>query len=93
MQAASKQAAMPKTIHRNEYAVLLRLIREGRLRANLTQAQCSKALSRSQSFMSDVERGVRRLDIVQLRDLCRVLKSDLPSLIRKFERELRLRGR
>ena len=84
---------MPKTIHRNEYAVLLRLIRDGRLRADLTQTQCSKALGRSQSFISDVERGVRRLDIVQLRDLCRVLKSDLPIFIRRFERELRKRGR
>ena len=84
---------MPKTIHRNEYAVLLRLIRDGRRRADLTQTQCSKALGRSQSFISDVERGVRRLDIVQLRDLCLVLKPDLPTFIRRFERELRPRGR
>lgn len=79
---------MPKTIHRHEYAVLLRLIREQRRRGGLTQAECSAALDRPQSFMSDVERGARRLDIVQLRDLCRVLKTDLPAFVRAFERAL-----
>lgn len=79
---------MPKTIHRQEYAVLLRLLRERREKAGLTQAQCSAALGRSQSFMSDVEHGTRRLDVVQLRDLCRLFKTDLPTFVRAFERAL-----
>lgn len=79
---------MPKTIHRREYAVLLRLIKEQRQRGGLTQTQCSAALDRPQSFMSDVERGARRLDVVQLRDLCRVLGTDLPTFVRAFERAL-----
>lgn len=77
--AASQRAAMPKTIHRHKYKVLLRLIRERRERAGMTQPQCSKALGRAQSFISDIERGVRRLDVVRLRDLCRILKTDLPT--------------
>jgi transcriptional regulator with XRE-family HTH domain len=79
---------MPKTIHRNEYRVLLRMIKGRRLRAGLTQAECSAALGRSQSFISDVERGVRRLDVVQLRDLCGILKTDLRRFVADFEREL-----
>jgi hypothetical protein len=51
----------------------------------MTQVACSKALGRSQSFVSDVERGVRRLDVIQLRDLCRVLKQDLVTFVRQFE--------
>lgn len=81
---------MSKTIHRTEYAVLLRLIREHRKRAGLTQAQCSDALGRPQSFMSDVERGARRLDVVQLRDLCRIFKTDLLAFVKAFERALKL---
>lgn len=38
--------------------------------------------------MSDVERGVRRLDIVQLRDLCLVLKTDLSNFSKKYEQTL-----
>ncbi|WP_095152346.1 helix-turn-helix domain-containing protein [Pseudomonas sp. Irchel s3b5] len=79
---------MPKTIYRREHAVLLALLKKYRNAAGLTQAQCSKALERPQSFMSDVESGTRRLDIVQLRDLCEVLGIGLQDLIEEFERSL-----
>lgn len=51
----------------------------------MTQVECSKALDRPQSFMSDVESGTRRLDIVQLRDLCKVLGVSLPELVQELE--------
>ncbi|WP_397454693.1 multiprotein-bridging factor 1 family protein [Pseudomonas lurida] len=79
---------MPKTIYRHEHAVLLSLLKKYRNEAGLTQAQCSEALKRPQSFMSDVESGTRRLDIVQLRDLCKVLGIKLPQLTAEFERLL-----
>ncbi|MFJ2320013.1 helix-turn-helix domain-containing protein [Pseudomonas sp. NPDC087817] len=79
---------MPKTIYRREHAVLLSLLKKYRKAAGLTQVQCSKALNRPQSFMSDVEGGTRRLDIVQLRDLCEVLGLSLPELITEFEKSL-----
>ena len=79
---------MPKTIYRPEHAVLLSLLKKHRKAAGLTQVQCSKALERPQSFMSDVESGTRRLDIVQLRDLCNVLGIGLAELVLEFEESL-----
>ena len=79
---------MPKTIYRPEHTVLLSLLKKHRKAAGLTQVQCSKALERPQSFMSDVESGTRRLDIVQLRDLCKVLGIGLQDLIAEFEKSL-----
>jgi len=79
---------MSKTIYRRENAVLLSLIKKHRRESGLTQADCSKALGRPQSFMSDVETGSRRLDVVQLRDLCKVLGIDLQELISEFETSL-----
>ena len=76
---------MAKTIYRHEHAVLLSLQKKHRNEAGLTQVQCSKALGRPQSFMSDVESGTRRLDIVQLRDLCKVLGITLPELTTELE--------
>jgi transcriptional regulator with XRE-family HTH domain len=84
---------MPKTIHRREYRTLLQLLKNRRLRAQLTQAQVSARLGRHQSYVSDVERGVRRLDIVQLRDICTVLKGSLVEFVREYERELARAGR
>lgn len=83
---------MPKTIYKPEHAVLLTLLKKHRKAASLTQVQCSKALGRPQSFMSDVESGTRRLDIVQLRDLCKVLGIGLTGLIAEFEGELQEDG-
>jgi transcriptional regulator with XRE-family HTH domain len=80
---------MSKTIYRPEHAVLLSLLKKYRKAAGLTQVQCSKALDRPQSFMSDVESGTRRLDIVQLRDLCRVLGIRLTDLVQELEEGIR----
>lgn len=79
---------MTKSIYRSEYTTFLRVLRDCRIASGLTQTQCSEALGRPQSFMSDVERGARRLDIVQLRDLCQVLKTDLITLVTRFEAEI-----
>ncbi len=79
---------MPKTIYRPEHAVLLSLLKKYRKAAGLTQVQCSQALARPQSFMSDVESGTRRLDILQLRDLCEVLGVGLVDLVQEFENSL-----
>lgn len=79
---------MSKSLYRTETKVLLDVLKELRTEAGLTQAQCSRALGRPQSFISDVERGVRRLDLIQLRDLCRVLGTSLRALVRRFELHL-----
>ncbi|WP_089230197.1 MULTISPECIES: helix-turn-helix domain-containing protein [unclassified Pseudomonas] len=84
---------MPKSIHRPEHKALVELLRKHRIAAGLTQVQCSKALNHPQSFMSDVESGTRRLDIVQLRDLCAVLGTNLTELVEELERAIRSDGK
>lgn len=76
---------MTKAIYRREHVIFLQVLKRMRVESGMTQAQCSAALGRPQSFMSDVERGVRRLDIVQLRDLCLVLQSDLQKFTKTYE--------
>lgn len=83
---------MPKTIYRREHAALLSLLKKYRDEAGLTQVQCSKALGRPQSFMSDVESGTRRLDVVQVRDLCNVLGVTLTKLAIELEELLAEEG-
>ena len=80
---------MPKTIHRPEYSLLRELVREERVRAGVTQADLSARLNRSQSFVSDVERGVRRLDVIELRDMCQVLGSNFLEVVAEFEKRTR----
>jgi transcriptional regulator with XRE-family HTH domain len=64
------------------------MLKRMRVESGMTQAQCSAALGRPHSFMSDVERGVRRLDAIQLRDLCLVPGTDLTSFSIAYEQAL-----
>jgi transcriptional regulator with XRE-family HTH domain len=76
---------MPKSIHRPEYDVLraqLRKLREG---AGVTQTELSAGLKRSQSFISDIERGVRRLDVLELRDVCELLGTPFLDFVAAFD--------
>jgi transcriptional regulator with XRE-family HTH domain len=77
-----------KSIYTREYAVLLELLREARERAGLTQAELAKRLQQSQSFVSKVEVGDRRLDLIQLRTMCGVLGTTLPEFIAELEARL-----
>jgi len=77
-----------KSVYRDENLVFLKLLKQCRVEAGLTQGDFAKALDRPQSFVSDVERGLRRLDLIQLRDVCQVLGISLSSFVQRFEDEL-----
>lgn len=79
---------MEKTIYTREYAVVLRLLREARQEAGLTQIELAKKLKQSQSFVTKVERGDRRLDIIQLRTMCETFGLTLAEFVARLERAL-----
>jgi transcriptional regulator with XRE-family HTH domain len=79
-----------KSIHKSEYSILLRRLRALRTAAGLTQVDLSAALQRPQSYVSDVERGSRRMDLLQLRELCNACGQSLTEFVDEFEQELGL---
>lgn len=58
---------MQKTIHSAQHQVLLDLLRQARMERSVTQLELSQRIGMSQSDISKVERGVRRLDVLELR--------------------------
>lgn len=84
---------MAKSIHRSDYALLTARLRAAREAAGLTQAEVSEALGRPQSFVSDIENGRRRLDVLQLRDLCQLLGVPWVEFIRALDAEMRRAAR
>lgn len=79
---------MPKSIHRPEYDILREKLRNMRLAAGLTQAQMSAQLRRPQAYISNIERGVRRIDVLELRDLCALAGVDWLRFARDLEAAL-----
>jgi transcriptional regulator with XRE-family HTH domain len=78
-----------KTIHLAEYPVFLRLLVEARKSVGLTQAQLAHKADLSQPYVSAVERGVLRLDTLQLRTWLRACDSDLGAFGIELEKRLR----
>jgi transcriptional regulator with XRE-family HTH domain len=79
---------MEKSLFTDEYSALLGLLRAARRSAGLTQAQLAQRLGQSQSFVSKAEVGERRLDVIQLRTICRALGTTLPAFVARLEEQL-----
>ena len=79
---------LEKTIYTREYAVVLKLLRKAREAAGITQVDLAEQLGQTQSFVSKIERGDRRLDIIQLRTILRNFDVTLPRFVDQLESEL-----
>lgn len=75
---------MDKSAFSTEYRILLAHLRQARTEAGLTQEELAERLGESQSFISKVERGERRLDVVELRAFCRALGTPFPAFINRL---------
>jgi transcriptional regulator with XRE-family HTH domain len=78
-----------KNIRRDQQKKLLVLLRGIRVNAGLTQSELASRLSRDQTFVSKYESGERRLDLLELREVCRAIGTDFVTFIRKLDKELR----
>jgi len=76
---------MDKTLYSREYGAILRVLQDAREEAGLTQEQLALRLGESQSFVSKVERGERRLDILELRQVSQALMLPFLKLVKRIE--------
>jgi transcriptional regulator with XRE-family HTH domain len=84
---------MPKSIYTSEQAKLQLLLRRIRRDAGLTQEGLAAKLKRPQSFVSKYESGERRLDVLELREICSTMNVTLMDFVTKMERALRDSGK
>ena len=68
-----------KTIHRKEYKELLAALAQARKDAGMTQAELAKKLKKPQSYVSKVENGERRLDVVELMEIAKAVGFEYQS--------------
>lgn len=77
--------AVAKSIYSAEQVKLQALLRQVRAEANLTQVGLAERLGKPQSFVSKYESGERRLDLVELRSVCRCLGISLTKFVERYE--------
>jgi len=66
-----------KSIYSEEYKSIINKLKKARLEIGLTQKEVSKILNKPQSYISKIENGERRLDILELMELAEIYKKDL----------------
>jgi transcriptional regulator with XRE-family HTH domain len=79
---------MNKTLYSEQQEVFLEALRSARELAMLTQTEVALRLNVQQSDISKCERGVRRLDVVELRAWIQALGQGFPEFVTNLEHKL-----
>jgi len=79
---------MRKSIYSHDQELLQSLLKELRLNSGLRQVDLAEKLRCHQSFVSKYEAGERRLDILELRTVCRALGVGMNEVVQQLEERL-----
>ena len=72
---------MPKSIYGTEYKKVVENLRKARIGAGLRQEDVAQKLGKPQSYISKIERGERRIDVVELKAFARLYKKSLDFFV------------
>jgi transcriptional regulator with XRE-family HTH domain len=80
---------MNKSLYTPEQEKLQALLRQIRLGAGLRQSDLAARLDQPQSFVSKYESGERRLDVIEVRQICEAVGISLSDFVDRLEESLR----
>jgi len=73
---------MSKSIYSKAYRNVIEKLRKARLDAGLKQSDVARKLKKPQSYISKIERGERRVDVTELKELADIYKKDITYFIK-----------
>lgn len=79
---------MNKSLYAKETKIVSEMLYQLRVLNNFRQCDLAKLLKVPQSFISKIESGERRLDIVELRTILLLLDSNLNEFTRELEKRI-----
>lgn len=72
---------MMLALRKNRKNLLLKLLKEARLSANLRQLDVAISLGKPQSYIAKIESGERKIDFIEVLDICKQIKLDPKNLV------------
>lgn len=73
---------MNKVIYTQDHKSVIKKLKKARITIGLDQKQVAQKLNKTQSFISKIESGQRRVDIVQLKEFAKIYKKPLEYFIK-----------
>jgi transcriptional regulator with XRE-family HTH domain len=73
---------MSKTIYSKEHKYIVKQLKKAREEAGLSQEQAAELLHKTQSYISKIESGQRKIDVVQLKEFAKIYKKSLDFFIK-----------
>lgn len=77
-----------KTIYRKEYVNILLFLKSARIKKILSQEELASLLGKDQTYVSKYESGIRRLDVVEVFDICKALNVNMKDIISIMENKI-----
>jgi len=74
---------MNKSIYSNDYKFLTKQLKSSRLEAKLTQKEVANLLGKTQSYISKIEMGQIRIDVIQLKEIAKLYNKDLDYFLKE----------
>ena len=73
---------MKKNIYSKGQKHLVKKLKTARKKAGLDQKEAAKKLETTQSYISKLESGQRKIDVIQLKELSRIYKKDISYFLK-----------
>jgi len=73
---------MTKAIYLKEYKLIAEKLKKARIESGLTQEIVAEKIKRPQSYISKVEQGEQRIDIIELQHFASLYKKNLNYFIK-----------
>ncbi len=73
---------MPRAIYTSDHMKIVELLKKARIEAGLGQVEVAEKLGRTQSYLSKIESGQRRFDVLQLKEFAKMYKKDISFFIK-----------
>jgi transcriptional regulator with XRE-family HTH domain len=80
---------MKKRIYMAQRGRLVNLLREMRIEAGLTQVDLAARIEKDQAYVSRYESGQRRLDVLEVREICQAIGISLEEFVKRLEKALK----
>ncbi len=73
---------MPRAIYTKDHNVIVERLIKARLESGLGQVEVAERLGKTQSYLSKIESGQRRFDVLQLKEFAKIYKKSLDYFVR-----------